>query len=60
VENHFATYTMNDRFEYGLYDITGKIDKTEEWVRWELYRNIDPIETVRIIKQCIYKVYEDE
>ena len=51
---------MNDRFEYGLYDITGKIDKTDEWVRWELYRNIDPIETVRIIRQCIYKVYEDE
>ena len=60
VENHFATYTMNDRFEYGLYDITGKIEITQDWAVWEFYKKEDPIEADRIIKQCIYKIYEDE
>ena len=51
---------MNDRFEYGLYDITGKIEITQDWARWEFYKRGDPIEAERIIKQCIYKIYEDE
>ena len=57
VDNHFA-FLGND---YQLYDISGNIGTIDNnWVNWEKYKKLDKLETNRIIKQCIYKIYEEE
>ena len=50
IDNHFATYIKNI-----LYDITGRIKMDNEWVDWDEYKLIDPLDSRRVIKYCINK-----
>ena len=42
------------RLEVGQ-DITGEVKADEKAYRWRDYQRIEPIESKRIIKQCIFK-----
>ena len=56
VDNHFAF--MHD---FKLYDITGYIGLlSDDWEYWVDYKDVDKTEVNRIIKQCIYKEYDNE
>jgi hypothetical protein len=63
-ENHFATkinvetswYANDEEMEDRLYDITGRIELTDEWVSWKTFCEEEPLESDRIKEQCIYKV----
>ena len=60
VENHFA---FMDDHSKTLWDITGKLGnrlkltRKKNWFLWDDYKKSDPIESKRIIEQCMYKVY---
>lgn len=64
VDNHFATkiyvetswYANHEEMEYRLYDITGRIDLTDDWVEWEQFCKEEPLEANSIEAQCIYKI----
>lgn len=48
IANHFATSIQGC-----LYDITGKIKTTKEWVLWFCYELDEPLDSERINKNCI-------
>lgn len=50
VENHFAVKIKNK-----LYDITGEIIPNEHWYNWEQYKHFEPLDSKRVIEQCVYK-----
>ena len=54
VLNHFAFLDYESR---KIYDITGAIGDCDDdgWVAWNSYISFEPIESNRIINQCIYK-----
>lgn len=49
IDNHFATSIGGI-----LYDITGEIKKTSDWVMWFKYKWQEPLDTERLLKNCIY------
>lgn len=49
IMNHFA-FCKNEC----VYDITGQIED-KKYYDWEWYKEFEPIESARIIKQCITK-----
>ena len=53
VENHFAA-KINEK----LYDINGEINDTEEWMTWTEYQKFEPLDSERVIKNCLYKEYD--
>lgn len=56
IDNHFG---FADAATQLIWDITGVIGKVgdPDWKLWELYKLEEPLESQRIIEQCIYKVY---
>lgn len=50
IDNHFVC-----KIKGKLYDITGEVKADEKVYRWRDYQRIEPIESKRIIKQCILK-----
>ena len=64
IENHFASkiyvetsvYANREEMEYRLYDITGGLDLTDDWVEWEQFCKDEPLEAETIKAQCIYKI----
>lgn len=54
IVNHFASR----RRQY-IYDITGCISN-EGYYDWEWYKTFEPVESVRIIEQCIMKGENNE
>lgn len=55
IDNHFAT-----KYNNKLYDITGEIKLTTDWVDWNRYKEFEPLDSERVIKNCIYKIVEEE
>ena len=55
IDNHFATLIEDD-----LYDCTGKISLSEEWIGWDNYITYHQIEARRIYRDCIFQVPEEE
>ena len=49
ISNHFAT-----RISGRLYDITGEIS-SGGFMKWKDYKELDPLETSRICRDCIRK-----
>lgn len=58
VDNHFGFVESKTN---SIWDITGNIGEFDNnsWRNWEEYKSEEPIESSRIIKQCIYKIYEE-
>ena len=56
IDNHFG---FTDATTDAIWDITGVIGhiKDPKWKTWDIYKLEEPIESQRIIEQCIYKVY---
>lgn len=55
VDNHFGFF---DIATLCIWDITGTLSyDSTPWYKWEVYKTVEPIESQRIIEQCIYKVY---
>ena len=50
IENHFLAL-IDQKF----YDISGKVEPTTKWVYWTDFQRRAPLESKRIIKQCIEK-----
>lgn len=48
IDCHFGC-KIGDR----IYDITGDVTTSYEWVDWHQYKNDDPIHASRIIQSCI-------
>ena len=59
IDNHFGFGDTETDF---VWDITGKIGSIwdPQWKTWSNYQVKEPIESQRIIEQCIYKVYNNE
>ena len=53
IENHFAA-----KIDGRMYDITGEIYCGDEWVLWADYKKLEPLDSERVIKNCIYKEYD--
>ena len=51
IDVHFAASIDGD-----LFDITGELQKTPEWVKWSEYEKVDELETERLYKYCINKL----
>ena len=51
IENHFICKIDNN-----VYDINGEYKPKEKLYRWRDYQRIEPLESKRIIKNCIMKV----
>lgn len=54
VDNHFG---FSDAATHCVWDITGALPYDAPWYKWEAYKEIEPIESKRIIEQCVYKIY---
>ena len=55
IYNHFSTL-----IDGRLYDITGEIEFTRDWVSWNYFiENDDKLVVSRIFRDCIYKIKED-
>ena len=50
VENHFIT-----RINYNNYDINGEYRPTEFFYEWDNYQRIEPLDSARVIRDCINK-----
>lgn len=49
IDNHFACLINNQ-----LYDASGAIPKTHEWVPWRSYINTEPLGAARVYRDCIW------
>ena len=50
VRNHFAC-SINGY----LFDANGRIALDKDWYAWEVYRKMDPLDSSRTLRYCIYK-----
>lgn len=51
VDNHFAAMIRGH-----LYDITGEVERTEDWVAWWDYMANEPSDAERVFKNCALKI----
>lgn len=54
IDNHFAFMSNEGK----LYDITGQISD-DKYESWTLYKVKEPLNSSRIVKNCIYLNFED-
>ena len=55
IDNHFATAISNH-----LFDASGEIPFTDNWLRWTDYASIEPLDANRVYRDCILQIPEDQ
>lgn len=50
VQNHFACFING-----ALFDASGAVVSTNEWLQWDVYREVEPLDSSRTVRYCIQK-----